>query len=150
MEGPRPRITVVLLCCLLSNPAIAGCLGVADVGDSDRTEVGELNGTETRGSDGTDVGDEEAKERALAAEEDYLTSQFENASCIEEWGLTAYGGIAENATISNRTVDGVYVEVTHPYWYGTGQDEVDYGSTALYLVTPDNVQRIDGDDISPC
>lgn len=94
--------------------------------------------------------DEEAKERALTVEEDHITEQLENASCVSDWGLTAYGGIEENATVSNRTADGVRVEVTHPYWYSAEQDEVDGGSNALYLVTAETVQRNNGTDVSPC
>ncbi|MFW5919616.1 MAG: hypothetical protein ACOCSF_05390 [Halanaeroarchaeum sp.] len=40
--------------------------------------------------------------------------------------------------------------MTHPYWYGTDETEADGGSHALYLVTPDAVQRVRSDDVSPC
>jgi hypothetical protein len=98
-----------------------------------------------------EIPNESAKERALDAEEAYLKAQFRNASCVESWGTYATAGIDRNATIINRTADGVYVEVTHPYWYGTDDNtEVDDGSTALYLVKHETVHRIRGDDVSPC
>lgn len=99
---------------------------------------------------GSAVPAEEAKERALAAEEAYITSQLENASCVESWGLTSYSGVEKEAAVTNQTAEGVYIQVTHPYWYGTEQVEADVGSDALYLVTPEEVQRLDGTHVSPC
>lgn len=115
-----------VLCCLAACLATAGCLG------------------------GLAVTGEEARERALDAERAHITEQLENASCVEGWGLENYGGIEKSATVTNRTADGVSVEVTHPYWYGTETVESDGGSNARYLVTADTVRRIDGTDVSPC
>ncbi|HKL30089.1 MAG TPA: hypothetical protein VJ898_12605 [Natrialbaceae archaeon] len=90
-------------------------------------------------------------ERALATEEGYLEAVFRNASCVESWGTDATVGIDREATVVNRTADGVYVEVTHPYWYGTDDNtEVDDGSNALSLVTSETVHRVRGDEVSPC
>lgn len=90
------------------------------------------------------------KERALAAEEAYISEELENASCVDEWGLTDYGGWGKEATPINRSSDGVYVEVRHPYWFGTEELEADAGSEATYLVTDNGVQRLGGTKVSPC
>jgi hypothetical protein len=126
MANPRPRTAALCLCCLLVSPAIAGCLG------------------------GSGVPTDDAKERALSAEEDYITRQFENASCVEGWSLTSFVGVEEAATVTNRTADGVYVAVTHPYSYSTEQVEADVGSDARYFVTADTIERVDGTEVSPC
>ncbi|QLG29685.1 hypothetical protein HUG10_18940 (plasmid) [Halorarum halophilum] len=126
MALPRSRGLLLCLCCLVVSATIAGCLGGAGVGDA------------------------EARERALAAEGDHIAEQLENATCVEGWGPTSYAGVEREATVTNRTADGVYVEVTHPYWYSTGRDEADVGSNARYLVTADAVRRVGGTDVSPC
>lgn len=118
---------------------IAGCLGPA-------TQTGTPEPDEST----TPEPNESAERRALAAEQAYLEAQLRNASCVESWGTNATVGIEEEATTVNRTKDGLYVEVTHPYWYGTDRVEADSGSTALYLVTPETVERVRGDDVSPC
>ena len=96
------------------------------------------------------VGDTEARDQALTAEEEYITEQLGNASCVKEWGLTDYVGWEKGATVINRSVDGVYVEVTHPYWYSTEEVEADIGSEATYRVTGDEVKRVSGTTVSPC
>ena len=126
MANTRPRTVALCLCCLLVSLSVAGCLGGPGVSNGD------------------------AKERALSAEEDHIARQFENASCVEGWGLTSYAGVEEEATVTNRTADGVYVAVTHPYWYSTEDVEADVGSEARYLVTADATERIDGTEVSPC
>lgn len=126
MAPPRSYGPLLCLCCLVVSATIAGCLG------------------------GIGVGDGEARERALAVEGDHIAEQFENATCVEGWGLTSYAGVEKEATVTNRTADGVYVEVTHPYWYSTDRDEADVGSNAHYLVTADAVRRVGGTDVSPC
>ena len=142
MGSARSWQSTALVYVLLVSLVLAGCLGGSDVRNP--------GGTGMDVHDETELGDESARERALSAEEAFITQQLENAPCVEGWGLTEYGGIAKDAVIENRTADGVYVEVTHPYWYGTEQDEVDGGTTARYLVTAENVQRIDGDKLNPC
>lgn len=119
------RLTRVA-CSLLLVLATAGCL--ADAGVS--------NGAAT--------------ERALGAEEAYLTERFEDASCVESWSLTSYVGIDEEATVVNRTADGVYVDVTHPLSYATDDEEADVATEATYLVTEDDVRRVGGTNVTPC
>ncbi|QIO25543.1 hypothetical protein [Haloarcula sp. JP-L23] len=122
----RYRTVILSICCSLVVFSIAGCMG------------------------GTGVSNSEAKERALDAEEQHITEQFENASCVESWSPTSFVGLEKGATVTNRTTEGVYVEVTHPYSYSTKKEEADVESTARYLITPDDVQRIHGTDVSPC
>lgn len=146
-----PR-TVLLACCLLVALPLSGCLDGGDASGDGATLTGDgptdRNDTPTdRPTVPSDAGPEE---RALAAEEDYIVDRLEGAPCVESWGLTDYGGIEENATIDERTEDGVYVDASHPYWYGTDRAEVDGGTFARYLVTDDTVQRIEGDDLEPC
>ena len=92
----------------------------------------------------------EAKDQALTAEEEYITEQLGNAPCVEEWGLTDYVGWGKGATVINQSADGVYVEVRHPFWYSTRNEEADVGTEAIYLVTGDEVQRRSGTKVSPC
>lgn len=126
MANACPRTVALCLCCLLVSLPVAGCLGGSGVSNGD------------------------ARERALSAEEDHIARQFENASCVEEWGLTSFVGVEAEASVTNRTADGVYVAVTHPYWYATEQEEADVGSNARYLVTDDATERLDGTEVSPC
>jgi len=99
---------------------------------------------------GAAVSTDDARERALAAEEAYVTEQFGNASCVEDWGLESYTGVERAATVINRTSEGVYVEVSQPYWYSTAEVEADVGSEARYLVTENDTRRLSGTDVSPC
>lgn len=107
---------------------VTGCTGV----ESSEPEVS--NGT--------------ARSRALAAEESYLTEHLQNASCLEDWGTTATT-VSKRATVTKRTSDGIYVEVTHPYWYYTQETEADLGSDALYIVTDETTERTRGESVSP-
>lgn len=126
MTYPRSRTKILCICCLLVVVSTAGCLGGSGVSNSD------------------------AKERVLAAEEEHITEQFENASCVESWSPISFVGLEKQAKVTNRTDEGVYVAVKHPYSYSTEQDEADVESDAQYLVTPDGVQRISGTTVSPC
>lgn len=119
-----PLLILVLLV------AFTGCTGVSGIG--------------------SDVTDEEARERALDAEEQYITEQLENASCVESWSPTSFVGLEEEATIMNRTDKGVQVVVKHPYSVATEELEADTESEARYLVTPEDEDRISGTKVSPC
>ena len=93
--------------------------------------------------------DEEAERRAIDAEESYLVERFENASCLTGWGLSETTA-QTTATVSERTAEGVVVDVTHAYWLSTEELSADGASEARYLVTAEDARRIDGDSISPC
>jgi len=108
------------------------------------------------------VSDTDAKERALQAEESYLTAHLSNASCLENWG-TSPTVTNEEATVVNRTQDGVLVAVKHPFSYTevpasaddpdstlTVQSYADGASRARYLVMENSVRRVSGDEIQPC
>lgn len=88
-------------------------------------------------------------ERALDAESTHLSNGFENASCVESWG-TSSPIVEEESSVINRTGDRAYVEVSHPYFYGTDSDEVDGASEAVYRVTAENETRVSGDRVVPC
>lgn len=120
------RGLVRVACCLLVVLATTGCLT------------------------GAGVSNDAAKEQALDAEEAYITEQFEDAPCVESWSLTSFVGIEEEASVLNRTADGVYVDVTHPLSYATDEEEADVKTEATYLVTPDAVRRVSGTNASPC
>ncbi|MCF2207356.1 hypothetical protein KI372_08590 [Halobacterium salinarum] len=108
---------------------------------------------------GTSLTDSTAKERALAAEAEYLRSELSGARCLDSWGTSATA-VRKNATVTNRTADGVRVAVVHPYWSTESWTEpasnrshkthTDGGSHAHYLVTPATVERVDGDSLAPC
>jgi hypothetical protein len=90
-----------------------------------------------------------AGDRALDAEKRYLSAEFENASCVESWG-TSSPIVETESSVVNRTGDGAYVEVEHPYSYGTETEEVDDWSEAVYRVTAENETRVSGDRVVPC
>lgn len=125
----RRRTGVVPLLVLLSVP---GCLGGFG------------------GPGGPAVSDETARERALTAEERHLRDRLGNASCVDGWGTNSYTGVEAEANVVNRTSAGVYVDVVHPFWYGTETVEADGRSAATYLVTPNATRRLDGTTIAPC
>ena len=102
------------------------------------------------GGFGQAVTNEEARERALAAEKRHITDQLANASCVESWSPNSFVGIEREASVTNRTGGGVHVAVRHPYSYSTDQAEADVASDAVYLVTADDVDRLSGTTVSPC
>ena len=114
---------------ILASIGLAGCLGGAP-GRSTPTDEG-------------------AEQRAIDAEETYLFERLRNASCLTGYGTMETTG-QTTATVSDRTTEGVVVEVTHAYWYRTEELESDGESEARYVVTSDEARRIDGDTISPC
>lgn|GEM_PF-3313798 len=122
------REIVLALVVVSMAPALAACVG-------------------TTPADNTT--DDRARERAIAAEEQYLADRLGNATCLEEWGTEPTTGEVD-ATIANRAADVVSVEVTHPYWYSMGRDESDSISNAVYNVTSADIERVSGDDVSPC
>ena len=97
-----------------------------------------------------DVSNETATDRALAAEEVYIETRLEGATCVDGWGFEDYVGWGETATALNRSDGGVYVAVRHPFWYSTAELEADVGTEATYLVTADDARRVGGTEVSPC
>lgn len=90
-----------------------------------------------------------ATDRALTAEEAFVSERLANASCLESWG-TDPTVVDREATVADRTRDGVEVNVTQPYWYATERDEADDASRARFVVTRNDTERLDGDDVTPC
>ncbi|NEU56906.1 hypothetical protein [Halorussus sp. MSC15.2] len=177
MPSTHSRRTLLRSCGLALGTGTAGCLGGFQNGDpssdpdapgDDATRKNESTARSTTASNGSTandtatprttaeatlspdvVSDEAAKERALAAEEAFLTERLGNASCLDNWGTyptTAH----KRATVVERTADGVRVEVSHPFSYSTRRTEADGASRAVYLVTADDARRVSGDTISPC
>ena len=101
------------------------------------------------GPDG-DVSNGTATDRALAAEEEYIETRLESATCVDGWGFEDYGGGGETTTALNRSDGGVYVAVRHPFWYSTAELDADVGTEATYLVTADGARRVGGTEVSPC
>ena len=62
-----------------------------------------------------DVSNGTATDRALAAEEAYIETRLEGATCVDGWGFEDYGGWGETATALNRSDGGVYVAVGRPF-----------------------------------
>lgn len=91
----------------------------------------------------------ETQERALAAEEAFLTERFRNASCLTNWGVSPKSPSTRTGIVE-RTAEEVRVEVTLTYYYSTDDLEADGASNALYVVTVDSTERIRGDEVSPC
>ena len=94
-----------------------------------------------------------AEERALGAEERYVSSQLEDASCLGSWG-TNEGTVSRAARITGVTASGLRVSVTLPYAYMTERDgqtiHADTASEAVYAVSLTGTRRVSGDTISPC
>ncbi|WP_435179390.1 hypothetical protein [Halorussus sp. AFM4] len=161
MPSTYSRRTVLACCATGLGVGAAGCLGslpadpTDDSGPATATEVASGGtGPNATTADPTPipagvVSDAEAKKRALAAEERYLKDRLREASCLQNWGTTPTTS-SERATVTDRTADGVRVEVHHPYSYSTDRTEADLASTARYVVTADAVRRVDGDEVSPC
>lgn len=120
------RIQAALWLVLVFTAGLAGCLGGGQAGPA--------------------VSDANAIERALAAEEQYVSEQLSSAECVTEWG-TDPTVEAREATVTNRSADGPAVSVTQPYWYGTTDTEADGASAARYLVSENATARGDGDEL---
>lgn len=163
MPSISPRRDVLHLCAVAFGLGTAGCLGdspnengfhettTRDSTTPQSTATHTQSTTFERATIATaEISDTDAKERALTAEEEYLTEQLQNASCLTDWG-TSPTTMGERATITKRSADGVYVEVVHPYSYSTEQTAADGGSTALYRVTATSIDRMRGEGFSiPC
>lgn len=124
MPSAQPRVVVVVAC--ITVLTATGCLG------------------------GPGIASDDARERALTAEEWHLHDRLSNASCVDGWGADSYAGVQVEATVINRTEAGVYVDVVHPFWYGTSEVDADAVSEATYLVTTNTTRRVSGTDVSPC
>lgn len=142
--------------CGFASLALAGCTermtssGADTPPPSSSTPTAPPTATAANETTTVDKTHERAKDRALTAEEEYITEQLENASCVNQWGLTDYVGWEKEASVINQSAEGVYVNVSHPYWYSTSEEEADVGTKATYLVTGDEVQRHSGMEVSPC
>lgn len=142
------------LCGPILGLGTAGCLDASSDVDDLQTTSDSTTKQDPTTSDQTtiapsEVSDEEAIQRALAAEEEYLTERLQSVSCLQNWRTTP-STASEEATVTSRDTDGVHVLVTHPYWYSTENEEADSSSTARYIVANDSIQRVNGDDVSPC
>lgn len=139
----RPRYAL-LFAVVLTSVVLAGCTALPGT---------EPPSTTTTMVDSTvapsDLSDSTAKERALNTEEAYLSARLRNASCLRSWGTAPTTGTA-NATVVNRTSEGVIVEAHHPYSYATNSSHADGLSHARYLITPTNSTRLSGNQIEPC
>lgn len=131
---------------------IAGCLGnsSSDTGEPPRNDSPSHTSSSESTTETPSLSASDAKERALHAEQTYLETQLQNASCLSTWSAST--PIASNhATVENQTSNGTYVRVKHGYSYsGEKVPEADGISEALYLVTEENSERVSGRAISPC
>lgn len=161
MPSSRSRRDVLRVCGAAFALGTAGCLGGASDGNTAETTGSTTTTRSSTQSTTTQstteqttippskISDEEAKERALAAEKVYVEKYLKKASCLENWG-TRPTTASKEATVTGRTAEGVRVEVSHPYSYSTGDTEADLASKGAYLVTIDGTARISGDSVSPC
>lgn len=95
---------------------------------------------------GASISAEEAKQRALASEEEYVRHRLQNASGLDDWGTTG-GTVTEKATVVNQSDGGYYVRVVHPYWFTEGSSHADLGTRAVYYVDADTVRRVEGSEV---
>jgi hypothetical protein len=95
-----------------------------------------------------------AERRAASAEEEYITNQLENASCLVEWGVNQGVGLRPKASVIGLAGSGLRVSVTVPYYVAEREDNQtvvgDTVSEAVYQVTLTETRRISGDDLSYC
>jgi hypothetical protein len=91
----------------------------------------------------------EAKERALSAEESYLSAQLEDQDCLESWGTNPSTAV-KTAALTGLSTDGVVLKLSHSYWYSTDSVHADLRSSARYLVNTTDETRLSGDEIDPC
>lgn len=126
----------VLRLVVASSLALAGC-------------AGSVSGPATPTPSPPQISDENATERALAAETAYVSARLENASCLDSWEIGEFTMRAE-ATVTNRTDRGVIVAVQRPYSWTKDETVADLGSTARYRVTETDSTRLSGSSLNPC
>lgn len=137
-RGVRVSIILVAVAILILS---AGCLSSSSSSQQSGTPpTVESDATDIAGTAVPGLSDEDAKERALSAEREFLSEYLQDKSCLSEWGFSA-PVVAEKAVIRNRTANTVIVAVQHPYWYSTGGEHGDTYSTAIYTVTTESVER---------
>jgi hypothetical protein len=90
-----------------------------------------------------------AEERALSDETEYVETRLQNATCLESWGIGEYT-MEATATVTDRTEEGVRVEVQRPYSYSTTEQIADVATHATYLVAENQTERLSGDSVGPC
>jgi hypothetical protein len=164
MPSKLTRRALLGICSSAIGVSTAGCISDSDsptTSSRSNHAANSTNSTDTEAStvSPSTVSDERAKQRALAAEEDYLQGQLSDASCLSDWGTTA-SVTNSKATVQTRTSDGVRVNVTHPYWWTkrwtetnsnkSHQSNADAASEARYLVTSETDERLSGDRVEPC
>jgi len=98
------------------------------------------DGTDVAGTDVPGLSDEDAKRRALDAEEEFLSEYLRGKSCLGGWGFSA-PVVSERAVVRERATGEVVVAVRHPFWYSTGGGHGDTDSTARYTVTTETADR---------
>ncbi|MFC7071459.1 hypothetical protein [Halobaculum lipolyticum] len=98
---------------------------------------------------GTTFASDAAGDRALAAEQAFLEDRLAAADCLDSYG-TGEVVVSERARVVGVRPTGLVVDVRHPYALSTGRLEADAVAEARYLVGPDAVRRLDGDEIDPC
>ncbi|KAB1193313.1 hypothetical protein GJR96_07595 [Haloferax sp. MBLA0076] len=94
------------------------------------------------------VTDRYAKRQALQQEEAYLQSELARSSCVTNFDTSGTVG-DEKATVVDRSLDGRWVRVSHPYWYDTDQTHADTSSEAVYYVGLNSVYRVNGESPGP-
>ena len=94
-----------------------------------------------------DLTNESAKRVALEAERAHVFDILrEHTDRFSEWGVGAWSN--PDAVVIDETDGGVYVEVEMPYSYQAGASYVDAVATAVYLVSEDEVRRVDGEEVA--
>ncbi|SDX38707.1 hypothetical protein SAMN05443574_14110 [Haloarcula vallismortis] len=100
-------------------------------------------------SEQASIMESEATDRALEAETEYVSARLQNASCLT-YGETGEFTTSAEATVINRTQDGVVVNVQRPYSWEKDGTVADLVSNASYLVTENQTIRRSGTSIAPC
>ena len=151
-ELPRSRVLLVVLLVTL-----AGCAG-GETGTPGETSSTTPGSDFDSGSNRTptamaapeppaDLTNESAKRVALEAERAHVFDVLrEHTDRFSEWGVGAWSN--PDAVVIDETDGGVYVEVEMPYSYQAGASYVDAVATATYLVSEDEVRRVDGEEIA--
>ena len=113
------RLRKALLAVVVSSITLAGCANLTggQPTPGEPTTAATTTATTSTTARSTiapsELSDSVAKDRALSAEEAYLSAHLANASCLEDWRTTPTT-MKEEATVMNRTETGVIVDVTHP------------------------------------
>lgn len=138
-----PALAVALLL------VVSGCLASAPGADLPEPESPQEppEGPATYPDPPEEIREEVVLERAYEYETAWLENAIRGMDCrVSDLALTGTTATAEQEVL-NRSAEGAYIRVSHPFGYQAGSSHVDGATEAIYYVSQDRIVRVSGDEV---